>query len=488
MTTNEQPRTQWLGRWGFVLAATGSAVGLGNIWKFPYMTGEYGGGAFVLVYLACILCIGMPVMMAEIALGRRGRGSPIDAIRRVTTESGRSSAWSLLGWMAMACGFMILCFYVVVAGWAFSYLWKMLSGGLAGTSVDDMAAIFGANNANPFNLGAWSTLVTVATMVIVGKGVQAGIERSVSWMMPGMVVMLLIMIVYGMFSGGFGDALHFLFAFNASDLSSEGTLAAMGHAFFTLSLASGAILTYGSYLPRDASIGRTTLAVAAADTAVALMAGLAIFPVIFANGMEPGSGPGLIFMSLPLAFQAMPFGTLFGILFFIMLAMAALTSSISMVEATVSWLTDNKGISRRAAAWGTGIVLWIISTLAMLSFNLGADWTVAGKNFFDWLDFLTSRFMMPLGGLGMVLLAGFVLKSQVMRDELALSPFVHGLWLFMVRYVSPLGILVIFVDALGWISLDFSLHWYWLALILVVITVVGELASPRLWRLAGSKA
>ncbi|MBN8414341.1 sodium-dependent transporter [Halomonas denitrificans] len=482
MTTNEPSRTQWLGRWGFVLAATGSAVGLGNIWKFPYMTGEYGGGAFVLVYLACILCVGVPIMMTEIALGRRGRGSPIDAIRRVVTESGRSSGWSLLGWMAMLCGFMILSFYVVVAGWSFAYLWKMVSGGLAGSSVDDMAAIFGANNANPFTLGAWSTLVTVATMVIVGKGVQQGIERSVGWMMPGMVVMLLVMIIYGMFSGGFGQAVNFLFAFNASSLSSEGMLAAMGHAFFTLSLASGAILTYGSYLPRRASIGRTTLTVAIADTLVALMAGLAIFPVIFANGMEPNSGPGLIFMSLPLAFQAMPLGTLFGILFFIMLSMAALTSSISMVEATVSWLADNKGVSRKAAAWGTGIVLWVISTLAMLSFNVGADWTLAGKHFFDWLDYLTSRLMMPLGGLGMALLAGFVLKSQAVKDELNLPAGIYALWLFMVRYVSPLAILVIFVDALGLVAVDFGAHWLWLVLILLVLTLAGELVSPRLRR------
>ncbi|MDR5858326.1 sodium-dependent transporter [Halomonas eurihalina] len=482
MTKTERPRTQWLGRWGFVLAATGSAVGLGNVWKFPYMTGEYGGAAFVLVYLICILSVGVPVMMTEIALGRRGRGSPIDAIRRMASESGRSSAWSLLGWMAMLCGFMILCFYVVVAGWSFAYLWKMISGGLAGSSVDDMAAIFSANNANPWSLGAWSTLVAVATMVIVGKGVQSGIEKSVSWMMPGMVIMLIIMIAYGAFSGGFGEALDFLFAFNAGSLTSEGMLAAMGHAFFTLSLASGAILTYGSYLPRGASIGRTTLTVAVADTLVALMAGLAIFPVIFANGMEPGSGPGLIFMSLPLAFQAMPLGTLFGILFFVMLSMAALTSSISMVEATVSWLTDNKGLSRRAASWGTGIVLWVISTLAMLSFNVGADWTLLGKHFFDWLDFLTSRLMMPLGGLGMALLAGFVLKSETLREELGLSPMVHGLWLFMVRYVSPLGILLIFVDALGWLDIDFAAQWPWLVLVLAIVTLVGELARPGLKR------
>ncbi|WP_192036751.1 sodium-dependent transporter [Halomonas sp. YLGW01] len=482
MTARQQPKNLWLGRWGFILAATGSAVGLGNIWKFPYMTGEYGGGAFVLVYLACILAIGIPVMMIEIGLGRRGRGSPIDAIRRVARESGRGRLWSLLGWMAMLCGFMILSFYVVVAGWSFSYLWKTLTGGLAGSEVGDMAAIFAANNADPLALGGWSTLVTVITLMIVGKGVQQGIEKSVSWMMPGMVIMLAIMIGYAMFSGGFGAGVDFLFSFEIGKLSSEGLLAAMGHAFFTLSLASGAILTYGSYLPDRASIARTTLTVAVADTLVALMAGLAIFPVIFANGMDPAAGPGLLFMSLPLAFQAMPFGSVFMAIFFIMLSMAALTSAISMIEATVAWLNESKGISRTKATWGAGIVLWLLSTLAMLSFNVGADWTLAGKHAFDWLDYLTSRFMMPLGGLGMALLAGFVLRHEIFKSELGLSSTQHALWLFMVRYVSPLGIVLIFIDSLGLMVLDMGSQWYWWLGVLIAITVVGELVSPRLKR------
>ena len=486
MTTRKKPNNLWVSRWGFVLAATGSAVGLGNIWKFPYMTGEYGGGAFVLVYLLCILAIGIPIMMVEIGYGRRGRGSPIDAIRRVARESGHGSGWSLLGWMAMLCGFMILSFYVVVAGWSVSYLWKSISGGLNADSVDGMAAIFSANNANPWNLGFWSTLVTLATMLIVGKGVQEGIERSVRWMMPGMVIMLAILIVYAMFSGGFGAAVNFLFAFEVGKLSSEGLLAAMGHAFFTLSLASGAILTYGSYLPDGKSIARTTLTVAVCDTLVALMAGLAIFPIIFANGMDPGGGPGLLFMSLPLAFQQMPLGTLLEIIFFVMLTMAALTSAISMIEATVAWLNESKGISRVKASWGTGIVLWIVSTLAMLSFNIGAEWTLAGKHFFDWLDYLTSRWMMPLGGLGMALLAGFVLRNEIFKSELGLSNAQHALWLFMIRYVSPLGIVLIFVDALGLMTLDMGSQWPWFLAVLVVFTILGELFSPRLRRqLAG---
>ncbi|SDG50255.1 neurotransmitter:Na+ symporter, NSS family [Onishia taeanensis] len=482
MTARQQPKNLWLGRWGFILAATGSAVGLGNIWKFPYMTGEYGGGAFVLVYLACILAVGIPVMMIEIGLGRRGRGSPIDAIRRVARESGRGGLWSLLGWMAMLCGFMILSFYVVVAGWSFSYLWKTVSGGLVGSEVGDMAAIFAANNADPWALGGWSTLVTLITLTIVGKGVQQGIEKSVSWMMPGMVIMLAIMIGYAMLSGGFGDGVDFLFSFEIGKLTSEGLLAAMGHAFFTLSLASGAILTYGSYLPDNASIARTTFTVAIADTLVALMAGLAIFPVIFANGMDPAAGPGLLFMSLPLAFQAMPFGSVFMAIFFVMLSMAALTSAISMIEATVAWLNESKGISRIKATCGAGIVLWLLSTLAMLSFNLGADWTIAGKHAFDWLDYLTSRFMMPLGGLGMALLAGFVLRHEIFRSELGLSNTQHALWLFMVRYVSPLGIMLVFIDSLGLMDLDMGSQWYWWLGVLVAITLIGESLSPRIKR------
>ncbi|MHB0777211.1 sodium-dependent transporter [Halomonas sp. WWR20] len=482
MTARQQPKNLWIGRWGFILAATGSAVGLGNIWKFPYMTGEYGGGAFVLVYLACILAIGIPIMMTEIAFGRRGRGSPIDAVRRVAQESGSSRVWSLIGWMSMLAGFMILSFYVVVAGWAVSYLWKALSGGLDGNSVEEMAAIFGANNANPWNLGFWSTLVTIVTMVIVGKGVQEGIEKNVRWMMPGMVIMLAIMIVYAMFSGGFGAAVDFLFSFEIGKLSSEGLLAAMGHAFFTLSLAAGAIMAYGSYLPDNTSIARTTFTVAICDTLIALMAGLAIFPIIFANGMDPASGPGLIFMSLPLAFQQMPMDTLLEVIFFIMLTVAALTSAISMIEATVAWLTESKGMTRKNASWATGIVLWLVSTLAMLSFNLGADWTLAGKTFFDWLDYLTSRWMMPLGGLGMAILAGFVLNNEIFRSELGLSHKPYALWLFMVRYVSPLGIVLIFIDALGLMSLDMGTQWPWFVAVLILITLVGEWFSPRLRR------
>jgi NSS family neurotransmitter:Na+ symporter len=478
--TRETPKNLWRSRWGFLLAATGSAVGLGNIWKFPYITGEYGGGAFVLMYLACILAIGIPVMMTEIAIGRRGRGSPIDAIGRVVRENNGNPLWKAVGGMAMLAGFMILCFYVVVAGWAFAYTVKMLDGSLAATSVEALGGVFEAHNANPWQLGGWSVLVALLTLWIVAKGVQKGIENAVRWMMPGLALMLVALVGYALTSGSFQAGFDFLFHFDASKITGEALLAALGHAFFTLSLASGAILTYGSYIPDGQSIARTTFMVAICDTAVALLAGLAIFPIIFANGMSPGAGPGLIFMSLPLAFQQMPFGTAFGVLFFAMVSIAALTSAISMIEASVAYLNEKHGISRLQSAGLAGAVLLVISLLAMLSFNLLAGWTPLGKTMFDWLDFLTSRWMMPLGGIFMVILAGYALRSEIMRDELNLPPLGYALWLFMVRYVSPVLILMVFLHALGWLGFDPVQRWYWIAGAIGLLTVLGELLRPRL--------
>lgn len=487
--TREKPKNLWLSRWGFILAATGSAVGLGNIWKFPYITGEYGGGAFVLMYLACIFAIGVPVMMTEIAIGRRGRGSPIDAVGRTAQENGSSPLWKGIGLMSMAAGFLILCFYVVVAGWAFAYTLKMLDGSLAASSVDGLAQVFEAHNANPWQLGGWSVLVTALTLWIVAKGVQAGIERAVSWMMPGLAVMLLILVGYAFTSGGFDQGFAFLFSFDTSKLTGEALLTALGHAFFTLSLAAGAIMTYGSYIPDGQSIARTTFVVAIADTCVALLAGLAIFPIIFANGMDPTAGPGLIFMSLPLAFQQMPFGTVFGVLFFAMVSLAAMTSAISMIEATVAYLNEKHGISRLKAAMAAGAVLLVISMLAMLSFNLMAGWTPMGKNFFDWLDYLTSRWMMPLGGIFTVIFAGYALRSEIMRDELDLPPLGYALWLFMVRYVCPVLIMMVFLHALGWLGFDPLDRWYWIAGAIGVLTILGEGLRPRvLPALAGRNA
>lgn len=447
-------RVQWSTRMAFILAAAGSAVGLGNIWKFPYITGENGGGAFVLVYLACILIIGIPVMMAEIALGRRGRHNPAQGIASIVKEAGAHPFWKIIGVMGLLAGFMILMFYTVVAGWAFAYVPKAVTGSFSGTSPDDIGKMFGDMLADPVGLSIWGTVVLVLTMAIVKRGLQGGLEKAVNTLMPGLLVMLLVMVGYAMSSGHFKQGLDFLFAPDFSKLTASSILVALGHAFFTLSLASGAIMTYGSYLPKNVSIARTTMFIAVMDTVVALLAGLAIFPLVFANGLEPGAGPGLIFVTLPIAFGQMPFGDAFGALFFVLLSVAALTSAISLLEPTVSWLTERFNMTRGKACVVTGALLWVGGFGVVASLNIGADITIAGKTFFDILDYLTANWLMPLGGLLMAIFCAWVLKRSDMQEELAMgNGLLFNAWTFTMRYVTPIAIIIVFLNALGVISL-----------------------------------
>ncbi|MEW5011765.1 MAG: sodium-dependent transporter, partial [Cycloclasticus sp.] len=299
---------EWSTRLAFIFAATGSAVGLGNIWKFPYITGENGGGAFVLVYLLCIALIGVPIMMAEILLGRRGRQSPINTMRDLAKEAGAKPYWRWLGWLGVIAGFLILSYYSVIAGWAMAYFVRVSTGLFEGATADGVSSIFGQFIADPEKLLAWHSLFMIMTMLVVARGVK-GLERAVRFLMPALLVLLLLLVVYAMEQGDFAQALNFLFSADFSKITSESILTAMGHAFFTLSLGMGAIMVYGSYLPSKVSIGSTTLIIALADTAIALLAGLAIFPLVFANGLEPSSGPGLIFQTLPIAFGHMDYGS-----------------------------------------------------------------------------------------------------------------------------------------------------------------------------------
>lgn len=451
MAQTDKPHTLWLGRWGFFFAATGSAVGLGNIWKFPYMTGENGGGAFVLIYLVCILLVGIPLMMTEIMMGRRGRSNPIDAVRKVAIEGGASPLWRIVGMMSMLSGFLILTFYAVIAGWSFEYVLTMASGQLSGASPELVGQTFGQFLESPGRLLIWDTLIVVITMTIVGLGVQGGVERNVGWMMPGMVVLLIAMVIYAGNSGGFIDGLTFLFAFDFSKITPTGILSALGHAFFTLSLAAGAIIAYGAYLPQDKSIVKTTLTVAFADTAIALLAGMAIFPIVFANGLETGSGPGLLFVTLPTAFAQMPFGSLFGTIFFVMLVLAALTSSISMVEASMAMVTERFGWSRPKAAVILGLLVWLMSLGTIVSFNIGADWKLFGRTIFENIDYLTANLLMPLGGLLMAILAAWILPRKITANELNMGN-TYTIWLWVLRLVTPTCIVLIFAQQLGLIQ------------------------------------
>ncbi|HHI93766.1 MAG TPA: sodium-dependent transporter [Gammaproteobacteria bacterium] len=450
-TKRESIHGQWSNRWIFILAATGSAVGLGNIWKFPYITGENGGGAFVLVYLLCIAAIGIPIMMAEVLLGRRGRQSPINTMKTLATEEGRSKAWALLGWSGVVAGFLILSYYSVIAGWALAYVLNAGSGAFTGAPAAEIQNIFTALVANPGQLIFWHSLFMLMTMLVVARGVKKGLEVAIRFLMPALFVLLLIMVGYAISSGEFVRGLGFLFTPDFSKLTGEGVLIAMGHAFFTLSLGMGAIMIYGSYMPKNASIAKTSIIVALADTVVALLAGMAIFPIVFANALEPGVGPGLIFQTLPIAFGSMPGGSFFGAVFFVLLVLAAWSSAISLIEPAVAWLVENKGWTRVKASTWCGFATWLVGLGTVLSFNEWSAYTLWGKNFFDLLDFLTSNIMLPLGGLFIALFAAWVMKSSSTADELALAEdgVAHTSWRFLVRFVTPVAVIIVFLNAVG---------------------------------------
>jgi NSS family neurotransmitter:Na+ symporter len=448
---------QWSSRMAFILAATGSAVGLGNIWKFPYMTGVNGGGAFVLVYLLCIAAIGIPIMIAEIMMGRRGRRSPINTMRHLAEEAGRHRGWQAMGWLGIIVGFLILSYYSVIAGWALAYILRAMEGAFSSQTPDAVAGLFGELVSSPELLMLWHTLFMVMTMWIVARGVRSGLEQAVRYMMPALFVVLLLLVGYAMNSGYFQQGLAFLFTPDFSKITPNGVLMAMGHSFFTLSLGMGAIMIYGSYMPKGVSIVKTTLVIAVADTSVALLAGMAIFPIVFANGLEPGAGPGLVFKTLPIAFGQMPGGSLFGTLFFVLLVLAAWTSSISIAEPVVAWLVESHGMTRHRASWWVGGGAWLLGIGTVLSFNLWSSgpYLLFGKTFFDRLDFITSNILLPAGGLLVALFAGWVMRRENVREELGLEDGpLFRTWRFLVRFVAPIAVLFIFLHATGMLHFE----------------------------------
>jgi len=455
---------QWSNRMVFILAATGSAVGLGNIWKFPYITGENGGGAFVLVYLVCIAAIGVPIMMAEVMLGRRGRQSPINSMRILAAEEGRPASWSWLGWLGVIAGFLILSYYSVIAGWALSYVFRTASGVFEGATADGVSSIFTGFVSSPESLLAWHTIFMVITMIVVSRGVKHGIERAVSYLMPSLFVLLIILLFYAMSTGYFMQGLEFMFTPDFSKLTAQSVLVAMGHAFFTLSLGMGAIMVYGSYLPKETSIAKATMMIAVADTTVALVAGMVIFPIVFANELLPGEGPGLIFQTLPIAFGQMEAGVLIGTLFFILLGFAALSSSISLIEPAVAWLVENRGMSRVDASVWCGLATWLVGVGSVLSFNLWASktWSLSlfgetlfeNKTFFDTLDGLTANIMLPLGGLFIAIFAGWMMRPESSKSELNTVEKGYTLWINLVRVIAPFAVMVVFLNVIG--VIDFN--------------------------------
>ncbi|BBL58241.1 sodium-dependent transporter [Methylomonas koyamae] len=440
---------EWSSRFAFILAATGSAVGLGNIWKFPYITGQNGGGAFVMVYLACVAAIGVPIMIAEIMLGRRGRQSPINTMQRLSAEAGADPRWHYLGWLGMIAGFLILAYYSVIAGWAMAYIFKAFFGGFFGTDAGEVKAMFDGLMASPLQQLFWHTLFMFITMQVVMRGVQGGLEKAVRFLMPALFVILMILVAYAMSSGAYERGIDFLFSPDFSKIDADAVLTAMGHAFFTLSLGMGAIMVYGSYLPGHVSIAKTTFFIAGADTIVALLAGIAIFPLVFANNLEAAAGPGLIFQTLPLAFGHMGGGWLFGVLFFVLLFFAALTSSISLIEPTVAWLVENKNIERRRSCIWSGSACWALGVAVVFSFNIWSGHKWFDKNLFELLDYLTANLMLPIGGLCIALFAGWTMRQADTEQELEMPAQGFQVWQVLIKYVAPASVFLVFLHVLG---------------------------------------
>ena len=432
----------WSSRWTFILAATGSAVGLGNIWKFPYMAGDNGGGAFVLVYLACICIIGLPIMLGEIMIGRRGRSSPANSMKSLAAEANTTSAWTLLGATGALAGLLILSFYSVAAGWAMSYIFN----GFQDITAESSSVSFNNLLSSPSSLIFWHTLFISITVFIVARGILQGLEKWINTLMPILFLIILLLCIYAMQTGAFLEGLRYLFMPDFSKINPQVMLEALGQAFFTLSLGMGAIMAYGAYMPANQNIGKTAVSVAALDTGVALLAGIAIFPIVFANGLAPSEGPGLVFVTLPIAFSAMPFGILFGTLFFVLLSIAALSSSISLIEPGVAWLIESLKIKRITATVLLGFTAWFIGLFSALSFNLLSEFTILGKNFFDATDFLTNQIMLPLGGIFIAIFVGWIMKKEDVLDELGFQEnFIFKAWYFSVRFVAPTLVGLVFL-------------------------------------------
>lgn len=442
----------WSSRLAFILAATGSAVGLGNIWKFPYITGENGGGAFVLIYLLCIAIVGIPVLIAETLIGRRGGKNPVATMQELTEQQGLSKGWRLVGWNGIAASCLVLSFYAVIGGWSMAYIIKMASGVFTSATPEVTSSQFNNFLASTGDILLWHSIFMLLVIFIVARGIHAGVEKAVKLLMPMLFVLLLVMVGYAMTTGKFTEGVKFLFYPDFSKITTEGFLAALGHAAFTLSIGIGVIMAYGSYLPKNISIARTAFSIAILDTSMALLAGLAIFPLVFANNLEPSAGPGLIFVTLPLAFGNMTGGLLFGTAFFALLFIAALTSAMSMIEPVAEWLEESKGLSRAKSTFLGGAVIWFIGLGSVLSFNLWSDvhplsfiGIFENKTVFDLIDFFVSNLMMPLGGLAIAVFAGWYLPRKGLPEDLGLFNTAFKIFMFVLRYLTPLGILIVFL-------------------------------------------
>jgi NSS family neurotransmitter:Na+ symporter len=439
----------WSGRLGFILATIGSAVGIGSIWKFPYEVGSNGGSAFVLFYVAGLAFIVVPLMFAEFAIGRRGRGDPVTSIAAVAAASGAGRRWAWAGVLGVTTGFMILSFYSVIGGWTLGYATQTALHGLAGTEPQPVRARYEAFLGSPLQMLAWHAMFMAATAAIVARGIARGIEAASKILMPLLVALMLSLAAYSAIEGDLAAALRFLLKLDPQHLTPRAALEALGLGFFSIGVGLGMMITYGAYGGAGINLKEVALVSVVADTAISFLAGFAVFPIVFAYGLDPASGPGLVFVTLPLAFARMPFGTAAAFTFFVLLFVAALASAISMLEIVVAMLTRRFGWRRRWAALIAATTCFVAGIATVLSFNLWAHWhplaAVSGfetATFFDLLDHLTSNMLLPLGGFAIALFAGWAVPDRMLTEELRLTPAGAFALRLTLRYIAPIGIAV----------------------------------------------
>ena len=441
---------QWSSRMTFILAVTGSAIGLGNIWKFPYIAGDNGGGAFVLIYLICIFVIGFPIMVSEIMIGRKGRRNPITSMKILGLEEQGSENWKWVGLIGLMAGFIILSYYSVIAGWTLHYFKMSLLGELSNLDSESVQTIFGELTGSAVTQLMYHTVFMAITIAIIAKGIKDGLERAVKLMMPGLLFILIVLLFYSILQGDFMAGVNFLLMPDFTKITSQSVLAAMGQAFFTLSLGMGCIVMYGAYLPKNESIIGTTTTIIFCDTIIALLAGMVIFPIVFQFGLKPTDGPGLIFLTLPLAFNEITGGYIFSGLFFILLAFAAITSALSLLEPSVAWMIENKNYSRGKSALIIGVLIWLLGFLSIFSFNILSGFTFWKGTLFDNFDYLASNILLPLSGLLFTIFASWIMKKENSIEELSdVSRRVYKLWRFGARYIAPIGVILVFLNAIG---------------------------------------
>jgi NSS family neurotransmitter:Na+ symporter len=441
---NSSTQLAWTSRFAFLMASIGFAVGLGNIWRFPYVTGENGGGAFVLVYLLCVFCIGLPILMAELMLGRRGRMTPPGSLAKVAVESGQSPKWAYVGLMNLSAAFLILVTYSVVAGWVLNYLQIAVFTGFEAVDAATAASKFSYILAEPGPMLMWTLIAMAATGAIIYAGLQNGIERAVSILMPTLFGLMILLVIYNAVVGGLGEAMRYLFQADFSKITPQVALAAIGQAFFSIGVAMAGMMTYGSYLPKEISVARSALIIIIADTGVALLAGLVIFPAVFSNGLDPAGGPGLIFQTLPVAFASMPGGHLVSIIFFLLLSVAAVTSMVGLVEPLTHYAEEHWGYSRHKSTTVVIATISGLSVISVLSYNILSDVAIFGRDLNSLTDFVSNQVLLPIGGLLIALFAGWFVERAISRDELDVSPAIFSIWRLLIRFVAPPAILIVF--------------------------------------------